>query len=92
MKTKNEIITQLKIENPTIRVGSDQVGYTELTLEEYDATILEWADFELEKANKETERANIKATKIAAYEKMGLTQAEIDALMPPDPEPTLGGN
>jgi len=91
MKTKDEIITQLKTENPTIRVGSDQVGYTELTPEEYEATILEWADFELEKANKEAEQANIKATKIAAYQKIGLTQAEIDALMPPEPE-LLGSN
>ena len=91
MKTKNEIITQLKTENPTIRVGSDQVGYTELTPEEYEATILEWADFELEKADKEAERADNKASKLAAYQKMGLTQAEIDAMMPPEPE-LLGSN
>jgi len=87
MKTKNEIITQLKTQNPTIRVGSDEIGYTELTTEEYEATILEWADFELEKANKEIEQAEAKATKITAYQKIGLTQKEIDALMPPDPEP-----
>jgi hypothetical protein len=92
MKTKNEIITQLKTENPTIRVGSDQVGYTELTTEEYEATILEWADFELEKANRETELANIKANKLTAYQKMGLTQEEIDALMPPEPELLTGSN
>ena len=40
-----------------------------------------------EKINRETAAADIKATKIAAYQKMGLTQKEIDALMPPEPEP-----
>ena len=87
MKTKEEVIAQLKTENPTIRVGSDQVGYTELTSDEYEETISQWADYELEKANKEAEQADIKATKIAAYQKMGLTQKEIDVLMPPDPAP-----
>ena len=80
--------------NINCRLFSNEVSVyhmIELTPEEYEATILEWADFELEKADKEAERADIKASKIAAYQKMGLTQAEIDALMPPEPE-LLGSN
>jgi len=44
-------------------------------------------DAQQKKADREAEAADLKATKIAAYQKLGLTQKEIDALMPPDPEP-----
>jgi hypothetical protein len=45
------------------------------------------SEAQLKKADREAEAADVKATKIAAYVKLGLTQKEIDALMPPDPEP-----
>ena len=42
--TKNEVIAQLKKDNPVLREGSEEQGYTELTPAEYDARIAEWAD------------------------------------------------
>jgi hypothetical protein len=41
------------------------------------------------------EQEEIKATKISAYKKLGLTDAEIEAFFPtpkPDPRELLGGN
>ena len=44
MTTKAEYIAQLKLENPTLKVGSDEAGYTQLTPAEYEAQIAEWAE------------------------------------------------
>jgi hypothetical protein len=59
----------------------------EMTADEVADLLAYQAASQQEKANREAEQADIKATKLAAYQKMGLTQKEIDALMPPDPEP-----
>ena len=45
--TKAQIVTKLKTENPTLKVGDDERGYTELSKAEYESTISEWADNEL---------------------------------------------
>ena len=49
MKTKSQFITELKSEYPIIQVGSDQVGYTELTPAEYEAQITESCIVDLKK-------------------------------------------
>lgn len=37
------IIAQLKTEYPTLKIGNDEDGYSELSAEEYEATITNWA-------------------------------------------------
>lgn len=48
MKTKLEIIAELKLQNPTLRGGSDEAGYTDYTKAEYDAAIGQWAQNEFD--------------------------------------------
>jgi len=82
MITKKEMIEIIKAENPTIQVGDEQGGYTELSSEEYELQIAEWADARLEKITRLENENQARLNKIAAYEKLGLTEAEIEALLP----------
>ncbi len=82
MKTKQEMIEIIKAENPTLRVGDEDNGYTELSTEEYEAQIAEWADARLAKLQAKADAEALRQTKISAYEKLGLTKSEIEALLP----------
>jgi hypothetical protein len=78
--TKNEMIEQLKAEYPTLRIGDEDSGYTELDAERYEATIQEWADnlIALEEVKQSRE-----ASKKAAEDKLaalGLTPDDLKAL------------
>lgn len=59
MKTKEQIITELKAEYPTLNRGEDN-KIIPLTTNEYEATIEQWADsiieIELNKAKMEAEK------------------------------------
>lgn len=48
--TKSELITQFRQEHPTLKVGSNETGYTTLSNAEYEQTLSDWADVQL-KAN-----------------------------------------
>jgi len=82
MTKKQEIIELLKAEFPTLQIGGDDVGYTQLSDEAYEAIIGEWADSKLAKQQAKAEAEALRQSKISAYEKLGLTQAEIEALLP----------
>ena len=47
MTTKQDKIAAFKAQYPTLRVGSEEAGYTELNAKEYETKIAEWADNEL---------------------------------------------
>jgi len=81
MTTKENKIAELKAEHPTIKIGSDEIGYTQLNDAEYEAKIAEWADNILAKEAEETTKA---AAKQALLDKLGITEKE-SALL-------LGGN
>jgi len=81
MTTKENKIAELKAEHPTIRIGSDEIGYTQLNDAEYEAMVAEWADNAL---IKETQKAKALATKQALLDKLGITEEEAALL--------LGGN
>ena len=81
MTTKQEMINQLKLEFPTLRVGNDDDGYFNLSVEEYEATIAQWADAKLERLAREAE-AEAKATqKAALLERLGITEDEARLLL-----------
>lgn len=82
--TKNEIITQLKKDYPTIREGSDEQGYVELSAEEYDARISQWADNVLAKEAAVQAAAEVVTQRQALLAKLGITEEEARLL--------LGGN
>lgn len=80
MTTKEKLILDFKAQNPTIRVGSDEIGYTELNATEYETTIEQWADNfianELLEAEKQAAK-EVAQTKLAA---LGLTTEDLKAL------------
>jgi len=88
MKTKQEMIEIIKAENPTLRVGDEDNGYTQLSAEDYETTIDDWATARLAKAQAKTDAEALLQSKISAYKKLGLTEAEIEALMP-TPKPLV---
>ncbi len=81
MTTLNQMIEIIRAENPDgIRVGSEEVGYTQLTAPEYEAKINEWATARLEKLAKLNE---VETAKTAAQSKLaaiGLTTDDLKAL------------
>jgi hypothetical protein len=81
MTTKTEMIALLKAENPTLRIGNDNDGYTELSAADYDATIDEWADARLAKETKLSQIAADALAKKALLEKLGITQEEAALLL-----------
>ena len=70
MTTKKEMISLIKAENPTLRSGSDDDGYVELTGSDYEAQIELWADLRLAKEAKLAEIDAIATAKIEAAEKL----------------------
>lgn len=81
MTTKENIINELKTEFPTLRVGDEDNGYTELSVEDYEATISEWADARLAKEAETAEAEAQAAAKAALLERLGITEAEAKLLL-----------
>jgi hypothetical protein len=80
MTTKAEFITQLKAEYPTLRIGTEEDGYTDLKATEYNATISMWADNLLADEAKIAKEAADAAAKEALLKQLGIT-AEQAALL-----------
>lgn len=81
--TLKEIIAQLKLDFPVLRVGSDENGYTELSNDEYEIIIEQWANAELQKQTKDLAKAQAAEAKEAAEAKLaalGLTPDDLRAL------------
>jgi hypothetical protein len=81
MTTKNQVIQLLKKEFPTLRVGGDDVGYTELSVEEYEATIAQWADARLAKEAAATQAEAKAQAKVALLDRLGITADEAKLLL-----------
>jgi len=84
MKTKEQIIAELKLENPTLQRGSDETGYEEITGAEYDEVINSWADAAYAKELEARQAAEAAAKRQALLDKLGITEDEARLL--------LGGN
>lgn len=81
MTTKAEMVTILKAENPSLKVGSDETGYTDLTPADYEAQISEWADARLKKEAEATQEVKDTAAKEALLQRLGITAAEAELLL-----------
>ena len=82
------MIEIIKAENPTLQIGDDEKGYTQLSADEYDAVINEWANVRLakEKIQAELEAAALEAEtkeaeRKAIFERLGLTADEAQLLL-----------
>lgn len=80
MKTKNEIIAELKAQHPTLRLGSDETGYTDLSKSEYETVIETWAEDLHSKLLAELKTAAAKETVQAKLAALGLTADDLKAL------------
>ena len=78
---KATIIGNLKKEYPSLKNGSEELGYTDFTPEQYEATILQWADNLLEEAAKAEELSKAEADKAALLAKIGITADEAKLLL-----------
>lgn len=73
MTTKLEIIAQLKKDYPVIKIGSDEAGYSELSKDEYEAKINEWAE--------NIEAANVEPTITEKLASVGLDVNDLKAAL-----------
>lgn len=86
MTTKQQMIEIIRAENPNgLKIGSEEYGYSDLSVDEYEAKIAEWADARLEKEAKQAEADAIAQSKIEAIEKLTALGIDPKAL-------GLGGN
>jgi hypothetical protein len=81
MTNKQEIIKSLKLQFPTLRVGDEDKGYTELSSKQYEAQIAEWADAKLNAQVKEVEAEAKAQAKAELLERLGITADEAKLLL-----------
>jgi len=81
MTTKAEMIAILKTENPTLQIGDDEQGYTQLAAADYEAVIAERADARLAKEAKAKAKAQAATEKAALLAKLGITADEAKLLL-----------
>jgi len=75
MTTLKDMIAIIKAENPTLQVGDDEQGYTQLSATEYEAQVTEWAQGRLEKEAKQAEAnaiANAKSDAVVKLTALGI--------------------
>ena len=70
MTTLQEMIEIIKEETPTLRVGDEEAGYTELTAAEYEAKVSEWAANRLARQAKAVAAEAVETAKIDAAAKL----------------------
>lgn len=85
MVTHSEKIAELKAKYPTLKTGDDLTGYVELTAEQYEQKIDEWATAELAQEAalaEELARSQQAAdAKMALLERLGITADEAALLL-----------
>jgi hypothetical protein len=79
--TLNQIKEQLKSEYPTLKSGSEEIGYTELSTQEYEATINAWAENAYAKELKAQEAEAQAEAKAALLNRLGITADEAKLLL-----------
>lgn len=88
MKTVDEIIVDLKTENPVLQIGNDETGYEPVSEIEYEQIIQERAEWRFnknqeraEKTKTETDKAASKASAQAKLSALGLTDDEVKSIV-----------
>jgi len=77
----DEIKQELLTANPTLKRGSDETGYQDITGEEYQATIQSWAEAAYAKELKAQEAEAQAEAKTALLDRLGITEAEAQLLL-----------
>jgi hypothetical protein len=79
--TKNQLIADLRLKNPTMKVGSDETGYQEIIEEEYETILNQWADGIIAKQAEQAKKAESVLAKNALLERLGITADEAKLLL-----------
>ena len=77
----DEIKQELLTANPTLKRGSDETGYEDITGEEYQATIQSWAEAAYAKELKAQEAEAQAEAKTALLDRLGISEAEAKLLL-----------
>lgn len=80
MTTLNEMIEIIKSENPTLQVGDDEQGYTQLNAKDYEAKVKEYAEARLAKQAKVAEAEALVQAKLEAVNKLAALGIDPKAL------------
>jgi hypothetical protein len=80
MTTKAEVIATIKAENPTLQIGDDEQGYTQITGADYEAQIEVWAEARFVKQTATEKAAEAKAAAEAKLAALGLLPEDLVAL------------
>jgi hypothetical protein len=86
MINKTDKINELKEKYPTLTKGVNDL-IVELSVEEYNELINLWAENEIAQEKEKLANDELLQSKVSAYQKLGLTPAEIEALLPTPVEP-----
>jgi hypothetical protein len=81
MKTKAQFTKEFKSEFPTLKVGSDETGYTELEAADYEATIEAWVEHAIAEQDKAAALEKAQADKLTLLSKLGITSDEAALLL-----------
>jgi len=81
MTTKQQYITEAKAANPQPQYRTVNGEQIELTDDEYEASIVAWAEMRVAQDLAQAKADAVIAAKRSAYTKLGLTEAEINALL-----------
>jgi hypothetical protein len=84
--TKEQLIVELKKEYSTLTYGINDEVF-EMSDQQYEETISSWADARIAKEQLKLEKETARLVKVSAYQKLGLTEEEIKALLP-SPKPS----
>jgi hypothetical protein len=68
--TLNEMIETIKAENPTLQIGDEEHGYTQLSDKDYDSVIKKWAEARLAKTEKKIQTEAVAQAKLDAVDKL----------------------
>jgi hypothetical protein len=81
MTTLNEMIEIIRAENQNgLQVGDTETGLRDLTADEYEAQITEWAQARFDKQNAINDAAAAKTAATAKLAALGLTSDDLKAL------------
>ena len=78
MMTKEELIAELKTEYPVLTYGINDEVF-EMTSDQYEQTISDWADVRIAKAQAKSDAKAVKASLIQKLLALGITEEEARA-------------
>ena len=79
--TLEQIKADLKAKHPTLKTGSEETGYQELTGADYDAVIDQWAEAAYAKELHAQAEADKASAKVALLDRLGITEDEAKLLL-----------